>query len=251
MSYGQKVYAPPLSKTNKIILITLAIGFVLYSFFTHVLHIPIESYLGLNYEMVKKGWLFQIVTYPFITRGIFEMLFNGLLIWFLGYDLEYRWGRKFYLMLFVISIISSGVFYLLFNMIFYTGTFSIGLPMVGLAGVCSSLLVSYAFIYPDREFAFMLIFPIKAKYFVGLLIVMELYFSMLGANKAGALAHLLTIFITVVYLVFIVKEKNNLWRMKVKKKSSFNPLQKKTQKRSGHLSLVKEYKEEDKPKYWH
>lgn len=250
MAYEQRMYAPPLSKTNKIILITLAISFILYSFFTHVLHIPIELYLGLNYATVKQGWLFQFVTYPLITRGIFEMFFNGLLIWFLGYDLEYRWGRKFYLMLYAVSVISSGIFFILFNAIFYSAEMSSAFPMVGLAGVCTSLLVSYAFIYPDREFAFMLIFPIKAKYFVGFLIAMELYFSTLGANKASGIAHLFTIGVTFLYLVFVVKEKNHMWHMGVKRPKVFDSYKKK-KKKANHLSIVRDLDDDDKPKYWH
>jgi membrane associated rhomboid family serine protease len=244
MSFGQRMYAPPMSRTNRIILISLAVSFVLYSFLSHVMKFPVEVYFGLNYEMFKEGWIFQLVTYPFITRGIFEMLFNGLLIWFLGYDLEYRWGTKRYLMLYLVATLSSGIFFILFNGLLYSGSVVATFPMVGLAGVCSALLVAYAFIYPNREFAFMLIFPIKAKYFVGLLVLMELYFSTLGANKATAVAHLFTIGVTLLYLIFVVKEKNNLWRFKVQKTQ-----RPKVKNRPSHLSLVQE--EEEKPKYWH
>lgn len=242
---NQRMAAPPLTPTNKIILIILATSFITYSFFLHVLDIPLTMYLGLSLPMVSDGFIYQFITYPFITRGIFELLFNGLLIWFLGYDLEYRWGRRNYILFMVISILSSGIFYLLFNYLLYQGTAVVGMPLLGIAGLCSSLLLAYAFIYPDREFAFMLIFPIKAKYFVMLLILMELYFSSVGPNKAASLSHLVALAVSSMFLIYYLREQNNLWRFNVKKIASVMP------KKKNHLSLVDEKEKKDNPKYWH
>lgn len=237
--------APPLTSTNKIILIVLATSFILYSFCLHVLGVPLSMYLGLSLPMVSEGFIFQIVTYPFITRGIFELLFNGLLIWFLGYDLEYRWGRRNYILFMIVSIVSSGISYLLFNYFLYQGTAVVGMPLLGIAGLCSSLLLAYAFIYPDREFAFMLIFPIKAKYFVMLLILMELYFSSVGPNKAASISHLVALAFSIIFLIYYLRERNNLWRFNVTKVSVLKP------RKKNHLSLVDEKDEDDSPKYWH
>ncbi len=240
---NQGFTAPPLTDTNKIILAILAVSFILYSFCIHVLEIPLSMYLGLSLPMVSKGFVYQFITYPFVSRGIFELLFNGLLIWFLGYDLEYRWGRKNYLLFMAVSIMSSGIFYLLFNILFYQGTLIAGMPLLGISGLASTLLLAYAFIYPEREFAFMLIFPIKAKYFVLILIVMELYFSSVGPNKAASLSHLIALGVSSLFLLYYIKEQNNLWKFTPRKVSSFN-----IKKKNNHLSLVDE--EEDKPKYW-
>ncbi|WP_188347392.1 rhomboid family intramembrane serine protease [Sphingobacterium cavernae] len=62
-------------------------------------------------------------------------------------------------------------------------------PMVGASGAIFGLLLSFAYFYPNMPLYFMFIpVPIKAKYFVGGYILIEIY---LGFNNSGSsIAHL-------------------------------------------------------------
>ncbi len=57
-------------------------------------------------------------------------------------------------------------------------------PMVGASGAISGLLMAFAFVFPNHELMLMFFpVPIKAKYFVPLLIIYELYSG--SANMTG------------------------------------------------------------------
>ncbi|MBL1410622.1 rhomboid family intramembrane serine protease [Sphingobacterium faecale] len=64
-----------------------------------------------------------------------------------------------------------------------------GTPMVGASGAIFGLLLAFAYLFPNMPLYFMFIpVPIKAKYFVGAYILIEVY---LGFNNSGSsIAHL-------------------------------------------------------------
>src|SRR5690606_41140469 len=63
------------------------------------------------------------------------------------------------------------------------------IPMVGASGAIFGLLLAFAYFYPNMPLYFLFIpVPIKAKYFVGAYILIEIY---LGFNNFGSsIAHL-------------------------------------------------------------
>ncbi len=241
MSYTTGFQAPPLSRTNKVILALLALSFIIYSLSINIFHVSLDLYLGLHWSTFKSGFIWQLVTYPFVTHGIMEFLFNGLLIWFLGYDLEYRWGRRNYLLFFGVTILANAILFLGWGAVLGGGY-----PLTGLAGICSALLIAYAIIYPEREFAFMLIFPIKAKYFVALLLAIELFFAVGGNNSTGALAQISTWFVSSMFVIFVLKES-------LPQKLRFFVKKTPPSRRSSHLHIVKNdasQTEKREPRYW-
>lgn len=59
-------------------------------------------------------------------------------------------------------------------------------PMLGASGAIYGLLVAFAFLFPDSELMFLFIpFPIKAKYFVPILLLGDLYFGISGKSIFG------------------------------------------------------------------
>jgi rhomboid-like protein len=62
-------------------------------------------------------------------------------------------------------------------------------PMVGASGAIFGLLLAFAYLFPNMPLYFMFIpVPIKAKYFVGAYIVIELYLGF--SNSGSSIAHL-------------------------------------------------------------
>ncbi len=73
----------------------------------------------------------------------------------------------------------------------YLATFNSQTPMVGASGAIYGLLVAFAFMFPTAELAMMFIpIPIKAKYFVPIIIAIDLFMgirgnSIFGDNRGG------------------------------------------------------------------
>ena len=70
----------------------------------------IEYYFALvPSDIFGKGFLWQCITYSFLHGGLMHLLFNMLGLWFLGYELEHRWGTKKFLQYYFIVAGGSGI----------------------------------------------------------------------------------------------------------------------------------------------
>jgi len=231
-------HTPPLTKTNKIIIISIASFFLLQTVLALALKFNIASYLGLSYNGFLGGLIFQALSYPLMGSGLLEIIFDGLLLWFIGCDLELNWGTSRYIRFLIVSVLGAAVLFLFLTFFFPSGRVY---TLTGLTGFTNALLLAYAIIYPHRHFSFMLIFPVKAWICCALIIVMQLFSGFTGPAGVLSLAHLGAMVSGVAYLVIISSPK---WKKFTEKRKQL----KKTNKRS-HLHLVKD--DDDKPpKYW-
>lgn len=225
------IYLPPLTKLNKTIIIAIAAMFLLTSILSRGFGISLDAVLALSTLGVSKGLIFQLITYPIIGGGLIAVVFNALLFWFIGCDLERQWGVKRYLTFLAVAIIGGGLVFLGITALIY-GT----LPTIlaGMTGATSALLMAYAILYPDRIFTFMLIFPMKAKYFCMILVAMQLYmafFSLNALSSWGVLGSMLSGFL---YMMAVSRQS---FKIKLPKK-----------KKKNHLRVVPD--DDTPPKYW-
>ncbi|RLA65564.1 MAG: hypothetical protein DRQ88_02045 [Epsilonproteobacteria bacterium] len=224
MQSGQ-IHVPPLSFSNKILIISCVTFFILQSIFSHLV-----IYLGLSGTKFFSGHIYQILTYPLMGQGLMEVLFNSLLLWFVGSDLEHSWGRKRYISFLLVAVLGAGITYLLISLV------SSGGILTGLSGIINFLMLAYAILYPNRLFSFMFVFPIKAKYFCMIMIGMEIYLGIFSSMGAISLAHLGSMAFGYAYMVYLSRPKKS-----------------RKPKGRGNLYLVKDLKkgEKDPPKHWH
>lgn len=131
----------------------------------------------------------QLLTYGFLhdTRSLMHILFNMLMLWMFGRDLERLMGPRRFLTYYLTCVVGAGLIQLLVGVI--QGW---GVPTVGASGGVFGLLLAYGMTFPDRRI--MLIFPpipMKAKYFVILLGLFELSIGLSGVDNGIAnFAHL-------------------------------------------------------------
>ena len=236
---GTQLYIPQLSPINKFILVGAGACFILQSLAEKLLGFSLWSFLGLSAHTFWDGHLYQMATYPLVQTGLMHLLFDGLVIWFIGSEIEKIWGGKFYLKFLLVSLFSAGVFYLLFALFFSTG-----FPLVGITGISYALLLSYAVLFPQRILTFMLIFPMPAKYFC-LLLIGILLFSGLMSNNLASWGHLGAMFgaFGQMYMMALYRQGKDPWVAIFKITS---------RKKRGNLYLVKneEKKGPKGPKYW-
>lgn len=235
--------APALSKTNKFILILSLISFVASAIGSAVGAFKLPQILGLSGAGLSSGFVFQIISYPFIETQLIGFLFNSLLIWFIGSEVERLWGSALYQRFLALIVIISGAVYGLITLLLFNGTALFGAPLFGLAGINLALLIAYATLYPDRQLSMMMIFPMRARTFCFILIGIELY-SALFSSYLSSWAHLLGMGLSFI----LIRYQNTPIIHKVMNARLGAASRKKAGK--GHLHIVKSDKN-DPPKFWH
>jgi membrane associated rhomboid family serine protease len=161
----------------------------------YLLHEPVLTYtFGMvPANFIQKFFLWEPLTYIFLhSRNVFHILFNMLLLWWLGAELESRWGSRFFLMYYLVSGIGAGIIYgfsVLFYFLIFGHSSVMNAPVVGASGAIFGLMLAYGIIFGERVVYFMMVFPMRAKYFVMLLGGVEAV-TLLNNGMTGDVANL-------------------------------------------------------------
>lgn len=144
-------------------------------------------------RVVNDFWFWQPFTYMFLhSQSVMHVVFNMLMLWWLGSELEVRWGSKFFLAYYLVSGVGAGLIYLaaIVAYFFLTNNFApLSIPVVGSSGAIFGLLVAYGILFGERLVFFMMLFPMKARYFVMLLGGIEIV-MLLESGFRGDVANL-------------------------------------------------------------
>jgi len=131
----------------------------------------------------------QLITYGFMhdTRSLMHIIFNMLMLWMFGRDIERLMGARRFLTYYLVCVVGAGLVQLLVGVV--QGW---GVPTVGASGGVFGIFLAYGMAFPNRRI--MLMFPpipMKAKYFVIMLGLFELTLGYTGAAPGVAnFAHL-------------------------------------------------------------
>lgn len=232
--------APQLTKINKIILIISGVCFLASAILKAIGAFSLVSILGLSGSGILSGMVWQLVTYPLVETQLMGFLFNSLLVWFVGSELESLWGDRIYLRFLLLTTVGAGLVYALVGSLFFgPGTVVYLTPLHGLNGLNFAMLIAYAMLYPDRQLSMMMIFPMRAKTFCWVLVGIEAYMAIFS-SYVTAWAHLLAMGISYMIIHFqsrpmMKKVLNASWGGKKPSKK--------------HLYVVKD-EEQKPPKYW-
>lgn len=130
-----------------------------------------------------QGWLWQMFTYMFLheVTTLFHILWNLLMLWMFGSELERAWGGRAFLRYYLITGLGAGLTVL-------AVTPGSPVPTIGASGALFGLLLAYGMQFPNRLLYVFLIFPMRAKWVVVLSGLITLY-SLLVA-RGGGISHL-------------------------------------------------------------
>jgi len=246
--YGQ--LQVPMTPTVKwLIIITVGIWIVAQLIGESMLSAPVSQWLALHPDQVIfHFFIWQPFTYIFLhTTSITHILFNMLTLWFIGAELEQRWGRRFFLFYYFSSGVGAALFYCLGVAVYFMITGNINglrIPVMGASGAIFGLLLAYGILFGERTLHFMMLFPMKARVFVLILAGIEIL-SLLGSGVAGSevanLAHLGGFLSGYLTLLLYTRIQRAQWSQKSKKKGR-------------NLRLVVDNESNSKPnsgpKYW-
>jgi membrane associated rhomboid family serine protease len=184
-AYGSS-FGGSLTSAVKWLLIANGVMYLLQQMFPAV-----TPLLGLNpAKVLREAALYQFVTYLFLHGGFFHIFFNMLLLWMFGRELESRWGTRSFLKYYFLTGVGAGVISFLCSP---SGSFILGNERVtiGASGAIMALLVAFALMEPNRLVYIWFLFPIKIKYLVTFLIVLDLFAAMNHtADGVARFAHL-------------------------------------------------------------
>jgi hypothetical protein len=186
--------------------------------------------LALHYFESDKFKLWQPISHMFMHGGLMHIFFNMFALVSFGSALEHFWGPKKFLFFYftcglgaalihsginyyyfhdglntlvlngfketeILNLINEGKFMTSWQAVLAPDTFEnmIGAltPTVGASGVIYGLLVAFAFMFPNAELALLFIpVPIKAKYFVPGIVLLDLFSGVTGYSIfGGGIAH--------------------------------------------------------------
>ena len=208
----------------------------------------LSTVFGFVPARVAQGWLWQPFTYSFLHAGMFHILFNLLVIWTIGAELELLWGAYTFLGFYFVCA---------FGAAFLHGIFSLAgigpgawAPVVGSSGVVYGMLLAYGILFGERTMYFFMLFPMQARYFVMLLGGVELVSSVFNTRDGlSHLAHLGGMLTGFLFLTSMAA-----WRRRQRLQAARDHVtagRKKRLKKASHLRLISGGDEDDEdPKHW-
>ena len=152
--------------------------------------------------VIEDRFLWQPVTYMFLhAAGPTHILFNMLILWMFGIELERLWGTKFFLKFYAITGIGAGLISILISLLPFAVTRqTYTADIIGASGALYGLLLAFALYYPNRPILLMFFFPVPAKYFVAILGAIAFITSAQGSGGVAATTHLGGLLVAYLYL---------------------------------------------------
>ena len=146
--------------------------------------------------------IWQLVTYMFLHGDVFHILFNMLLLWMFGTELERTWGTRFFAQYYFVTGIGAAVTSLVWAISPLPFADSMyDSVMIGASGAVYGVLLAYGLYFPHRPIYMYFVFPVPAKYFVMIMGAIA-FLSSVGSAGSGVAhtAHLGGLLVGYLYL---------------------------------------------------
>jgi len=135
--------------------------------------------------------LFQLLTYGFLHDpfDFRHIAFNMLGLWFLGRDVEYRYGQREYLAFFLAAIVAAGCTWVIGEFIANRG-FAPLPPMLGASGGVVAVVILFALNFPHRTVLFMFFLPMPMWVAALIVVGVDAYGAIQRSDNVAFTAHL-------------------------------------------------------------
>lgn len=173
-----------------------------------VLRIDLSDYLGLHYIGASDFQPYQLVTYMFMHGSFGHLFFNMFALWMFGNTLERIWGPNRFLLFYFVCGIGAGFAQELVQYIQYLTTLQ-GydnvriaanhiIPMseylnmlttVGASGAVYGILLAFGMMFPNSTIYIYFAIPLKAKWFVLIYGIIELFAGFTSVDNVAHFAH--------------------------------------------------------------
>jgi membrane associated rhomboid family serine protease len=194
---------PPAIKWLLIINVAAFLGPRVFYFNLDLLH----ALFGLVPALVVgKLFIWQLVTYLFLHGGTWHLVMNMFILWMFGSDLERTWGTREFLKFYFVAGVGAGIINLIFGSF---NPLTSHTPVIGASGAIYGILVAYAMLFPERYVYIYFLIPVKVKYLVVFLVVIEF----LSTYRPDGIAHFAHLGGAIVGFLYLRQN----WRRKLRK----------------------------------
>ena len=157
----------------------------------------LDDLLRLSTGMSLRAWFalwplahgflpWQVISYAFLHGDIIHLLFNMFALWMFVSELERLWGQQRYIRFYAASVLAAAA-----TQLIVTAATGSPYPTVGASGGVYGCLLGFGMMFPNRQI--MLIIPpipMKAKVYVMIFGVLELWLGIRGSDGIAHFAHL-------------------------------------------------------------
>jgi membrane associated rhomboid family serine protease len=212
---------PHRSPWSATVILMMVIGgcFVLQMAASNFTRFPVNEYFALNATGLKRGFVWQLITFQFMHGGLLHLAFNLLGLWCFGRVVEEQLGKASFLKLYFLCGVAGGIL--------QAGLSSwrpehFGGSTVGASAGVLGLLAAFALLHPNAMISIFFILPVQARYILWLELVVSAIFTALPSRSGVAhAAHLGGILAAIGYLRWEANRPSIQW----------NPLQGRRRKR--------------------
>jgi membrane associated rhomboid family serine protease len=159
----------------------------------------IEYYCALNPLGSNAFYVWQLVTYQFMHAGFSHILFNMFMLWMFGMEIENIMGSKKFLIFYLLCGVGAGLVQLLIPPIMGE---PVG-PTIGASGAVFGVMIAFGMYFPNRYILIYFLIPLKAKYLILFLVVIEF----LSVGDQSFVAHFAHIGGAVTAFIYIMVDK--------------------------------------------
>lgn len=129
---------------------------------------------------------YQLVTYMFLHGGFSHLFFNMFALWMFGRTLEYELGSQRFLTFYMVCGVGAALIQYLTALAFG----ELPLLLVGASGAVMGLLLAFGVMHPNAVIMLLIPpIPMKAKWFVIIYAVIELFLGWRGVGNVAHFAH--------------------------------------------------------------
>lgn len=191
-------FLPPVVKN----LLILNVLFYLADISLATRGIDLSRWLGLHYFTAEQFYPFQFLTYMFMHGNFSHLFFNMFALWMFGYALENYWGSRRFLVYYLVTGIGAGLIqsgvqaWELVPIMQKYDPVSVqhyidNIVTVGASGAVFGILLAFGMCFPNVPIYLYFFIPIRAKWFVIIYGLIELFAGIGGtADGVAHFAHL-------------------------------------------------------------
>jgi membrane associated rhomboid family serine protease len=184
---------PPFSGWVKRIIITCTAIFLLELVAHRVFRLDlrgIDEWFALIPVFVMRGEIWQLLTYSLLHANFSHLFFNMLTLWFIGGYLESDWGPRRFIECYTFCVVGAALVTIAVSYTHFLGMTPIS-GTVGASGGIFGLLMAFGILYADQEMGwFLLPFRIKAKYLVGIWVIVAIVAVFEPAGEVAVFTHI-------------------------------------------------------------
>ncbi|MCI5560097.1 MAG: rhomboid family intramembrane serine protease [Phocaeicola sp.] len=188
--------------------------------------VDLGQLLGLHIYTATDFKFYQFFTYMFMHAGFEHLFFNMFALFMFGPALERIWGTRRFLIFYLVCGIGAGLVQEVVQLIYYgqllsgydwinTGESLVSkadflneIYTVGASGAVYGILLAFGMTYPNAPlFIFPFPFPIKTKYYIMGLVVLEIVLGLSMRDSVAHTAHLGGMFFAGV-MIYLWRKKN-------------------------------------------